>query len=210
MDEERKPEDERGERAAPGGATRAGTGRPERRPIPRVAPAQPAGPPKLTPREEEMLRRIQAALPYVERDTRVLRGLGLLVPAERVHEALATLKSLPGVLCDHLSCVSGVDWQDAIEVAYHLFRTDDPEVRIVVKARLPYTGDEMPEVASVVDLWEAANWHEREIYDLLGVRFLGHPDLRRILLPESYQGGFPLRKSFVDRRPKRQRVVRAR
>ncbi|MBX6724161.1 MAG: NADH-quinone oxidoreductase subunit C, partial [Dactylosporangium sp.] len=178
-------------------------------PVPR-RDAAPAGPPPLTPAQEEQLKRIQEALPGVERDERVRGALGLRVPPERLRETLATLRELPGIAVDHLSCVSGVDWQDAIEVAYHLFRLDDPNVRIVVKVRLPYEGEEEPEVESVVDLWEAANWHEREIFDLLGVRFRGHPDLRRILLPETYEGGHPLRKSFVDRRPRRQRLVRPR
>lgn len=167
-------------------------------------------PAPLAPELQALFDRIKKELPDVERDERVHGALGLRVAPERAHDVLAALRDMDGVRCNYLSCLAAVDWKDAIEVAYHLFNLDDPNVRIVVKVRLPYEGDEQPEVDSVTDLWPTANWHEREAYDLLGVRFRGHPDLRRILLPETYQGGHPLRKSFVDRRPKRQRLVRPR
>ncbi len=92
---------------------------------------------------------------------------------------------------DHLSCITGVDLGEKLEVVYHLWRQRD-RVLAEVHVELPA---EKPEIESVVSLWKAADWHERETYDMLGVVFTGHPDLRRILLPESFQG-HPLRKDF--------------
>ena len=92
---------------------------------------------------------------------------------------------------DHLSCITGVDLGESLEAVYHLWRQAD-RVLAEVHVELPR---EQPEIESVVSLWRAADWHERETYDMLGIVFRGHPDLRRILLPESFQG-YPLRKDF--------------
>jgi NADH-quinone oxidoreductase subunit C len=112
---------------------------------------------------------------------------------------------------DLLNCVSGVDYfepdpkkaakagfEPHVEVVYHLssFRHRH---RFVLKVILPRWKDgkagEIPEVPSVSGLWRTADWHERETYDLVGVRFTGHPDLTRILLAEDWEG-HPLRKDY--------------
>ncbi len=94
---------------------------------------------------------------------------------------------------DFLMCLTAVDYpkDNEIEIIYSLYSMKHHH-RFTVKVRVPR---ENPEVASVADLWPAADWHEREAYDLLGVRFEGHPDLRRILLPEDWEG-YPLRKDY--------------
>jgi NADH-quinone oxidoreductase subunit C len=83
-------------------------------------------------------------------------------------------------------------------VVYH-FSSITHSHRFVLKLHLPrWKGDkagELPEVPSVVELWKGADWHEREVYDLCGVQFTGHPDLRRILLSEDWVG-HPLRKDY--------------
>ncbi len=96
---------------------------------------------------------------------------------------------------DSLSNQSGVDYKERgyIEIVYHLYSYVHRHW-IVLKVRTPR---ETPEVPSIESVWKAANWHEREIYDLLGVSFTGHPDLRRLLMPEDWVG-FPLRKDFVE------------
>lgn len=85
-----------------------------------------------------------------------------------------------------------------LEVLYHLSSFLHGR-RLVVKARLSrWKGDvpgQLPELPTVSDIWRTAEWHEREVYDLSGVRFVGHPDLRRILCPEDWQG-HPLRKDY--------------
>ena len=93
-----------------------------------------------------------------------------------------------------LSTVTGLDWYPAeprFEVVYHLHSIDRNE-RLRLKCRLP--GND-PEIESVTAAWRGANWFERETFDLFGVRFRNHPDLRRIMLPEDWQG-HPLRKDY--------------
>ena len=94
---------------------------------------------------------------------------------------------------DCLSNETGVDYKDRIEVVYHLFSYKHRHA-CVLKVKLPR---EEPAVATVEEIWRAANWMEREIFDLLGVDFIGHSDMRRILMPEDWPG-FPLRKDFVE------------
>ena len=112
---------------------------------------------------------------------------------------------------DILNCISGVDYLEPdakkapkagfephLEVVYHL-SSFNKRHRLVVKVLLPrWKGDrpgELPEVPTVTDLWRVANWHEREVYDLCGVWFAGHPELHRILLSEDWEG-HPLRKDY--------------
>ena len=94
---------------------------------------------------------------------------------------------------DCLNNQTGVDYKDRIEVVYHLFSYTHRHA-CVLKVKLPR---ENPVVATVEEIWRAANWMEREIFDLLGVTFEGHSDMRRILMPEDWLG-FPLRKDFVE------------
>jgi NADH dehydrogenase subunit C (EC 1.6.5.3) len=89
---------------------------------------------------------------------------------------------------DMLLMVTGVDYVDHLEVVYHLLSTKDGR-RLLVKTKT----DE--EVDSVTGIWPGANWHERETYDLVGIRFRNHPNLKRILLPEGWVG-HPLRKNY--------------
>jgi len=92
---------------------------------------------------------------------------------------------------DLLSCISGVDMLDHLETVYHLRSTTRGPL-LQLKVRLDH---EKPEVDSVVSVWQTANWLERETYDMYGIRFTGHPDLRRMLLDDDFEG-YPLLKSF--------------
>jgi len=110
--------------------------------------------------------------------------------------AIATfLKTQPRLGFDLLRCISAIDRpaQNSIELAYDLLSTSLTHT-FAVKVLLERAD---PQVASVSALWPAAEWHEREAYDLMGVTFLHHPDLRRILLPEDWPG-HPLRKDYQD------------
>jgi NADH/F420H2 dehydrogenase subunit C len=92
---------------------------------------------------------------------------------------------------DMLSCISGVDMLDHLECVYHLRSLTRGQL-LQLKVRLDH---ENPEVDSLVSVWPTANWLERETYDMYGVRFVGHPDLRRMLLDDDFEG-YPLLKSF--------------
>lgn len=121
--------------------------------------------------------------------------LTLVVPRERIVTLCTHLKVAPGFEFDMLSDVTGVDRgpeeEPRFEVNYQLFSTKRYH-RMRLKVLL---NQEDTHVPSVTGVWRTANWHERETFDLLGVIFDGHPDLRRILLPDDWQG-HALRKDF--------------
>jgi len=125
------------------------------------------------------------------------------IDPSRTVEILGFLKNDPEQHFDLLADVTAVDYGGgaALEVVYQLWSI--PHRRgLRVKGELPL---DALNVDSVVGLWKAANWLEREVFDLFGIRFDGHPDLRRILMPENYAEGHPLRKDF----PLRGRFSRA-
>jgi NADH-quinone oxidoreductase subunit C/D len=125
-----------------------------------------------------------------------VRGeLSSQVSAERLLEVAAFLHDDRQCAFDHITDVCSADYPDDVErfeVIYHLLSLPHGH-RIRLKARLP---EENPTIASVTGIWKGANFMEREVYDLMGITFSGHPDLRRILMPEDYDEGYPLRKDF--------------
>ncbi|RED57678.1 NADH-quinone oxidoreductase subunit C [Cohnella lupini] len=98
--------------------------------------------------------------------------------------------------CSYLRNVSGVDYETHMEVVYYPLNMDTRHC-YCLKVR---TSRDQPTVSSVTPIWETANWNEREIYDLLGIDFPGHPDLRRIMMPDDWVG-HPLRKDYVPLDP---------
>jgi NADH-quinone oxidoreductase subunit C len=113
----------------------------------------------------------------------------------RADEWRATAERLRADGFDFLQNLTAVDWikEERIELVYHLWSYARRQER-VVKIDLPRAE---PTVPSVADVWRAANWYEREQFDLFGVTFVGHPDLRRILLPDDWPG-HPMRKDYVE------------
>jgi len=133
------------------------------------------------------------------------------ISPDALFEVCRYLRDDPELRFDFLNCISAVDylqtdpkkaekttWQPHVEVLYHLSSLVHKH-RLTLKVMLPRWKDgaqgQLPEVPSVSGLWRTAEWHEREVYDLGGVRFTGHPDLRRILCPEDWIG-HPLRKDY--------------
>jgi NADH-quinone oxidoreductase subunit C len=118
------------------------------------------------------------------------------VGRDRSHDILAWLKATPGQEFNYLTDVTAVDYRDPerpLEVVYQL-RSLGRKADFRVKVALDKSGS--LEVSSVYDLWHGADWLEREVFDMFGVTFVGHPDLRRILMWETYAEGYPLRKDF--------------
>jgi len=95
---------------------------------------------------------------------------------------------------DYLFCLTCVDFKTHLTMVYHLSSTRY-RYNIVVKSKLER---EQPEIETVCDIWRTAAFHEREVYELFGVKFLNHPDLRLLILPEGWEGKNPLRKDFED------------
>ena len=119
----------------------------------------------------------------------------IFIESANILEVCKHLKSNEGVKV--LEVITGCDFEDRIEVSYVL-ATFDPQnnKEFILKTKLAKNGaDHTPEIDSVCEVWKAANWQERECYDMVGVQFNNHPDLRRILCPEDWEG-FPLRKGY--------------
>ncbi len=120
----------------------------------------------------------------------------VLIKKDGLLEVMKYLKESEGfnVLMD-LTCVDYYGEEERFEVVYHLYDLDKKR-RLRVKVRVD---EEKPEVESLCGLWKSANWYEREVWDMFGVRFLNHPDLKRILMYDEFEG-HPLRKDYPLRK----------
>lgn len=108
-------------------------------------------------------------------------------------ELALRLRSTSGLDFDYLFCVTAVDWKTHLTMVYHLGSTLHHHT-LVIKIKLDRN---KPELASVSAIWRTAEFHEREAYDLMGIVFTGHPDLRRLFMTDDWQG-WPLRKDYDD------------
>jgi NADH-quinone oxidoreductase subunit C len=117
----------------------------------------------------------------------------ILVPEGKFHEFCRNLKALPDLAFDYLISATAIDWKDHYMMVYHLTST---EFRHTIVLKLRIDNRENPQAETVSDIWKTAEFHEREVFDMFGIRFLHHPDLRRLFLEDDY--GYPLRKDFTD------------
>jgi NADH-quinone oxidoreductase subunit C len=169
---------------------------------PAAAPAKPiappSGPPDPAPPADlpvpAFITTAQSALSgAIERAAFWVGDWSLIVSAPRLPEVAAHLRDAPEALFDLCSDVTATDWPpraERFDVVYMLYST-----RLRHRVRLKVRVSEGASVPSVVAIWPAANWLEREVFDLFGIRFDGHPDLRRILMPDDWQG-HPQRKDY--------------
>jgi NADH-quinone oxidoreductase subunit C len=114
-----------------------------------------------------------------------------LVEPAAVLEVCRFLREDERLDMDHLELLGGVDYKDRLEVVYVVSSLKQAH-RYVIKSRLQR---EAPKIQTVESVWKVANWHERETYDMFGIIFEGHSDLRRILCPDDWEG-YPLRKDY--------------
>jgi NADH-quinone oxidoreductase subunit C len=161
-------------------------------------PAAPAGPPDPAPPADlplpAFVSSLQSALSgAIERVSYWVGDWTLVVPASRLLEVATYLRDTPGAQFDFCSDVTASDWpprERRFDVVYCLYSIAlRHRVRVKVRAA---DGEAVP---SVTGVWPAANWLEREVFDMFGIRFEGHPDLRRILMPDEWQG-HPERKDY--------------
>lgn len=117
----------------------------------------------------------------------------ITVDATKIFDICHTLRDDEEFLFDYLTCLSGMDLKDELGVVYHLYSFKFKH-KIVIKAKVP---KDDPKIASVERIWRAADWHEREAFDLYGIIFKGHHNLIRILNPYDWEG-YPLRKDYKE------------
>ena len=204
-----KPAGAGGAEPTGGDSSRAGSTAPAGQQPPRPAPAArpgettrtmapPAGPPDQPPPADlpvpAFIAELQAALPGAVRQVSFWVGdWTVIVERERLLEAARHLRDAPSARFDFCSDVTATDWPpraDRFDIVYCLYSIPHRH-RLRVKVR---AGEQDP-VPSVTAIWPSANWLEREVFDLFGVSFQGHPDLRRILMPDDWQG-HPQRKDY--------------
>lgn len=143
------------------------------------------------------IQELKARIITIAPDAELVEGkqfLEVIVNPDKLRDLSLKLKQNHDTLFDFLFCQTGVDWKDKIGVIYHLYSTIHKH-SIVLKTSV--TDREKPQIPSVSDIWRTAEYHEREIYDLFGISFINHPDMRRFFLDESWSG-HPLRKDYSD------------
>jgi NADH-quinone oxidoreductase subunit C len=140
---------------------------------------------------EELKRSIETLLPSVTFEEGEWTTVSLDPGPWR--ELAERLRSEKGLEFDYLFCVTAIDWKTHFTMVYHLSSTVHRHT-LVVKVKLDHTN---PGIATVSDIWRTAEFHEREAYDLMGVLFEGHPDLRRLFMTDDWNG-WPLRKDYED------------
>lgn len=122
-----------------------------------------------------------------------IQFIELTVPSGEIHRVGAQLKQMEETSFDYLVCLTGVDYPDHMKIVYHL---ESIKYRHMLVVKVKIDDRVKPVIDTVSDVWHTAKTHEREVYDLLGVEFNNHPDLRRLFLEDGW--GFPLRKDYVD------------
>ena len=145
---------------------------------------------------KEVAELIKNAFPSECKEITEFQGqIGITIRKDRIKEILRYMHDTPGMEFHFLSDICGVDYlgkkEPRFEVVYHIFSTKS-NIALRIKAQVPE--DDLA-IDSVIDVWSGANWRERECFDMFGVRFNGHPDLRRLLMPDDWDG-FPLCKEY--------------
>ncbi len=147
--------------------------------------------PIVPPPEGSVFDTFKKALPDVEMTaTQGILDVIIMVGREDVHRLLETARSHSEMQFDFLRNLSGVDYEENLEVVYHLY-SYSLKHNVTIRARVP---NEDPWAPTASDIWQAADWYEREVRDMFGINFPGHPNLVPILLPDDMLDHFPLRK----------------
>jgi len=141
---------------------------------------------------KQIFEALQGAVDHEIEQVEDSYGVKFKVKPEGLFDVLKACQQNPELACDALTNQTGIHVDEAIQLYYVLYSYAHHH-ELIVNCEVPLEGGKAP---SVVELWPGADWLERETYDLLGVQFTGHPDLKRIMLPEDWEG-HPLRKDYV-------------
>ena len=140
---------------------------------------------------EQIAQALRAKFPGVEISLDETNEQALIVPAEHLAELARYLKEEPTLDFVYNMVITAADWIERVDVIYYFMSYQHQHI-VALKVQLP---NDALRVESLAPIWTSANWFEREVYDLFGVEFTGHPDLRRIMMPSDWEG-HPLRKSY--------------
>ena len=136
------------------------------------------------------LAKLKEKFPSADYDPEA-KNPALIVPRDELIPVMRYLHDEEGF--DRCGNVTAVDWKDSFEMVYHLYSMEENR-KLTLKTKLPH--DELPDVESATQVYPGVEYEEREVYDLMGINFLHHPEMKRILMPDDYPA-HPLRKDFV-------------
>ena len=140
---------------------------------------------------QETISKWKEGLEFSEEESEFLN---LTLDKEDLCEISLKLRDTPELDFDYLFCLTGIDWGEELGVIYHL-ESIDKNHSMVIKVK---TSDrENPMLDTVCDIWRTAEFHEMEVFDFFGIRFKGHPNMKRLFLPPEWEG-YPLRKDYED------------
>ena len=142
---------------------------------------------------EELKLRITELFPQAAIDENG-EWINILIPSADLPDIALQLKQTKDLDFDFLFCLTCIDWKTRLTMVYH-FTSTTYRHSLVVKTDLDIKA---PETVSLSNLWRTAEFHEREVYEMFGVRFNNHPDLRLLILPDGWEGKNPMRKDFDD------------
>lgn len=142
---------------------------------------------------EDLKTRITELLPAATFDE-TGEWLTIIINPEEWFSFATQLRTENHFFFDHLFCLTCIDWKTHLTMVYHLSSTKYRH-NIVIKSTLNNTN---PAIETVSNIWQTANFHEREVYEMFGVNFINHPDLRLLILPDGWEGKNPMRKDFED------------
>jgi len=142
---------------------------------------------------EALKEKVTALLPTATFDE-AGQWLNINVEPNDIHAFAMQLRNDDSLFFDYLFCLTCIDWKTHLTMVYHL---DSTKFRhnIVIISKLDAAN---PAIETVSDIWKTANFHEREVYEMFGVNFINHPDLRLLILPDGWEGKKPMLKSFED------------
>ena len=142
---------------------------------------------------EALKEKVTALLPTATFDE-AGQWLNINIEPNNIHAFAMQLRNDDSLFFDYLFCLTCIDWKTHLTMVYHL---DSTKYRhnIVIKSKLDAAN---PAIETVSDIWKTANFHEREVYEMFGVNFINHPDLRLLILPDGWEGKKPMLKSFED------------